>query len=314
MRALRVAIDIGGTFTDLVAYDETADDHLRAKTPSTPPLFIDGVINALAKVQIEPAEITYLKHGSTIERCGAKAGLVMTRGMQDVLSAARANRPDLFNSNWDPSPPLIQRRNILEVGERVDYEGTVPTKLSEDDVRNAARKSRRAALRRSARWACLRPRGLSSRRWHDLRATRHTSAATPIAGGGMGWPLGGLSQVGMSGKSGAACTSAATQPPTSRGRALRPGGTPASLPTGARVPPPTGAEPPTCHDTRAPSAAWVPSAPCPVSYALLSLSHDRVVAGRRAARRHNADERRAVRAGGESVRNVRPDDAPCACC
>lgn len=114
---------------------------------------------------------------------------MMARGMRDGLPAARANRPDLFNSNWDPSPPLIQRRNILEVGERVDYEGTVPTELSEDDVRNAARKSRRAALRRSARWACLRPRGLSSRRWHDLRATRHTSAATPIAGGGMGWPL-----------------------------------------------------------------------------------------------------------------------------
>lgn len=95
MRALRVAIDIGGTFTDLVAYDETADDHLRAKTPSTPPLFIDGVMNALAKVQIEPAEITYLKHGSTIatiERRGAKAGLVMTRGMRDVL-AGRAREP-----------------------------------------------------------------------------------------------------------------------------------------------------------------------------------------------------------------------------
>ncbi len=141
-----MAIDIGGTFTDLVAYEETSGDHVRAKTPSTPPLFIDGVMTALEKAKIRPDEITYLKHGSTIatnaiiERRGAKAGLVTTRGMRDVLPAGRANRPDLFNSNWDPSPPLIQRRNILEVSERVDYEGSVLTELAEDDVRDAARK------------------------------------------------------------------------------------------------------------------------------------------------------------------------------
>ena len=62
--------------------------------------------------------------------------------MRDVLLAGRANRPDLFNSNWDPSPPLVQRRNILEAEERVDYEGVVLTALREEDVHAAARKFR----------------------------------------------------------------------------------------------------------------------------------------------------------------------------
>ncbi|MEA2249590.1 MAG: N-methylhydantoinase, partial [Solirubrobacteraceae bacterium] len=81
MRRLRVAVDIGGTFTDLVAYDEATREVVSVKTPSTPPGFIDGVMNALEKAGIAPAEITVFKHGSTIatnaiiERRGAKTGL-----------------------------------------------------------------------------------------------------------------------------------------------------------------------------------------------------------------------------------------------
>ena len=146
MRNLRVAVDIGGTFTDLVAYDEQTHELTTVKTPSTPPGFIDGVMNALAKAGIRPEEMTAFKHGSTIatnaiiERRGAKTGLVTTKGMRDVLGAGRANRPDLFNSNWDPSPPLVPRRNVLTVEERVDYEGNVLAELDEDGVRDAARK------------------------------------------------------------------------------------------------------------------------------------------------------------------------------
>jgi N-methylhydantoinase A len=146
VRRLRVATDIGGTFTDLVAYDEETGDLITVKTPSTPPTFIDGVMNALTKAGLRPEEVAIFKHGSTIatnaiiERRGAKTGLVTTKGFRDVLAAGRANRPDLFNSNWDPSPPLVPRRHILEVRERVDYEGAVLEPLAEDDVREAARK------------------------------------------------------------------------------------------------------------------------------------------------------------------------------
>jgi len=146
MRKLRVAVDIGGTFTDLVAYDENTRQLITVKTPSTPPEFIQGVMDALQKAQVSPEEIIGFKHGSTIatnaiiERKGARTGLLTTMGMRDVLGAGRANRPDLFNSNWDPSPVLVPRRNVLTVRERVDYEGAVLTDLSEDDVREAARK------------------------------------------------------------------------------------------------------------------------------------------------------------------------------
>jgi len=147
-RKLHVTIDIGGTFTDLVAHDEATEETLLGKAPSTPPLFIDGVMAALETAGILPGEVVHLRHGSTIatnaiiERRAAKTGLLTTRGMRDVLSAGRANRPDLFNSNWDPSPPLVQVRNVLEASERVDYEGKVLTPLAEDDVREAARKFR----------------------------------------------------------------------------------------------------------------------------------------------------------------------------
>jgi N-methylhydantoinase A len=146
VRKLRAAVDIGGTFTDLVAYDEGGQELITVKTPSTPPTFIEGVMNALEKAQIKPEEIVTFKHGSTIstnaiiERRGANTGMVTTKGFRDVLAAGRANRPDLFNSNWDPSPPLVPRRHILEARERVDYEGNVIDELNEDDVREAARK------------------------------------------------------------------------------------------------------------------------------------------------------------------------------
>jgi N-methylhydantoinase A len=152
MRNLRVAVDIGGTFTDLVAYDENTHDVVTVKTPSTPPEFIQGVLDALQKAGVRPEEVTAFKHGSTIatnaiiERKGANTGLLTTAGMRDVLGAGRANRPDLFNSNWDPSPVLVPRRNVLTVRERIDYEGTVLAPLEEDDAREAARKFRKRGI------------------------------------------------------------------------------------------------------------------------------------------------------------------------
>jgi N-methylhydantoinase A len=148
VRKLRVAVDIGGTFTDLVAYDEDTRRVVTVKTPSTPPTFIEGVIAALDKAEIQPEEIAEFKHGSTIatnaiiERTGANAALITTEGMRDVLGAGRANRPDLFNSNWDPSPSLVRRRNVFTVPERIDYEGNVLKPLEEGAVREVARKLR----------------------------------------------------------------------------------------------------------------------------------------------------------------------------
>lgn len=139
-----VGIDVGGTFTDLVCLELESGAIGYAKVPSTPPTFIDGVLAALERAKLSPAEVALLKHGSTIatnsviQRRGARTSLVTTKGFRDVLPAARANRAVSFDPTWDPSPPLIPRRHILGVTERVDYEGNELTPLAEEEVREAA--------------------------------------------------------------------------------------------------------------------------------------------------------------------------------
>jgi N-methylhydantoinase A len=135
-----VAVDIGGTFSDLVCVDTASGEIRNAKVPSTPPTFIDGVIAALDKVGIDPAEMTAFKHGSTIatnaiiQRRGAKTALVTTEGFRDVLGAGRADRTDHFDLSSVERPPLVPRRDVIGVRERMDYEGVAVVPLDESSV------------------------------------------------------------------------------------------------------------------------------------------------------------------------------------
>lgn len=142
----RVAVDIGGTFTDLVA---VADGHLElAKTPTTPGNFAEGVVDSLGKVDSDLASFEAFVHGTTIvinaitERAGVELALITTDGFRDVLDITRANRPDMFNFRYEKPDPFVQRRNRWEVEERVDQAGEVLTDLSEEDVREAVRQIR----------------------------------------------------------------------------------------------------------------------------------------------------------------------------
>ena len=138
-----VAVDIGGTFSDLVSLDTETGEIRNAKVSSTPPTFIDGVINALDKVGIEPGDMAVFKHGSTIatnaiiQRRGAKTALITTEGFRDVLGAARADRTDHFDLSSIERPPLVPRRDVIGVTERVDFEGNVRTELDEASVKRA---------------------------------------------------------------------------------------------------------------------------------------------------------------------------------
>ena len=142
-RQFAVAVDIGGTFTDLVAVGLTGDELVLAKRPSVPDDVLRGVKAVLAT--LEGAAIGQFRHGTTlgtnaiIQRSGARTGLITTAGFRDVLLAARASRPDLYDSEWDPPPPLVPRSDIVTVTERMDYRGEVVTPLAEDDVRDVAR-------------------------------------------------------------------------------------------------------------------------------------------------------------------------------
>ena len=138
-----VAVDIGGTFSDLVCLDRESGEIRIMKVPSTPPTFIDGVMSALEKIAIPPEDMAVFKHGSTIatnaiiQRRGARTAVVTTEGFRDVLGAARADRTDHFDLSSMDRPPLVPRRDVLGVRERVDSEGTAVVPLDDDSLARA---------------------------------------------------------------------------------------------------------------------------------------------------------------------------------
>jgi len=123
-KTARVAVDIGGTFTDLVSIDERGRLR-RAKSESTPAALEEAVLTVLGHSGVEPAEVGTFIHGSTVvinaitERRGARTALVTTRGFRDVLEITRANRPDLYNLRYQKPVPFVERSHRLEVTERV---------------------------------------------------------------------------------------------------------------------------------------------------------------------------------------------------
>ncbi len=130
-----VAVDIGGTFTDLVGYDRETRKVVLTKSATTYENFVDGILDCFTKAGLTPAQAQFLNHGTTlvinafIQRRGAKAALVTTEGFRDVLEIARANRPDPFDLHYQRDPPLIPRSLRFEVPERMDTFGKVITPL-----------------------------------------------------------------------------------------------------------------------------------------------------------------------------------------
>jgi N-methylhydantoinase A len=141
---VRVATDIGGTFTDLIYLDETTGEMGMTKASTTPHNFAIGVEDTLEKSGINVADTTFFVHGSTIiinaltERKGVKTGLITTKGFRDVLAITRANRPDIYNMYYTKPEPFVPRYLRLEARGRVNYKGEELEPLNEDDVRQAA--------------------------------------------------------------------------------------------------------------------------------------------------------------------------------
>jgi len=130
---IRVATDVGGTFTDLVCFETDTDTGkhsiVTAKTDTTPPDFEIGVLNVLAKGQVDPSEVDFLAHGTTVvinsitERKGVKVGLITTKGFRDSLEIARGNRPDFFNLHYQKPIPFVPRYLRRELPGRMSYRG-----------------------------------------------------------------------------------------------------------------------------------------------------------------------------------------------
>lgn len=135
---IRIATDVGGTFTDLVAFSTDADGVQRvttAKSDTTPPDFEKGVLNVLEKGGVDPATVDFLAHGTTVvinaitERKGVKVGLITTKGFRDTLEIARGNRPDFFNLHYKKPEPFVPRHLRAELPGRMSYKGEEMAKL-----------------------------------------------------------------------------------------------------------------------------------------------------------------------------------------
>src|ERR1700756_3306982 len=141
----RVATDAGGTFTDLVAFDERTGAVMVGKaltTPHDPSIGVVETIRQAEKSGLPPRSVTFFVHGGTTvinaitERKGVKTALVTTRGFRDVLAIGRGNRPDLYNLHSEPSVPFVPRHLRFEATERMDAKGRVriPLNLGEVDA------------------------------------------------------------------------------------------------------------------------------------------------------------------------------------
>jgi N-methylhydantoinase A len=143
--AIRLGVDIGGTFTDVAL--EIGDRRLTAKGLTTPRAPEEGVLTILraiiAEAGIKPGDVDLIIHGTTlatnalIERKGAKTALLTTEGFRDVVEIRHENRFEQYDVNIDLPPPLVPRRWRLPIRERVDAQGAVLTPLDDASVKGA---------------------------------------------------------------------------------------------------------------------------------------------------------------------------------
>ncbi|RBI62339.1 hydantoinase/oxoprolinase family protein [halophilic archaeon] len=146
----RVAVDIGGTFTDFVAARDGQLELTKAST--TPDDFADGVLATLEKSSLDPTDAQQFVHGTTVvinaitERDGVDCALITTDGFRDVLDITRANRPGMFDFRYQKPEPFVPRRHRWEVVERIDQAGSVLTDLDEADVRAAVGDIKKAGI------------------------------------------------------------------------------------------------------------------------------------------------------------------------
>src|SRR5579883_2794742 len=137
---LRLAADIGGTFTDIAVFDDTTGRLSFGKVLTTPHRLVEGINAGVAKAGTDYAATSLFLHGSTIaintmlERTGAKTALVITQGFRDVYEIGRINRPDAYNLYFRKHVPLIERALRFEVNERMLAEGEALVPLKEKEI------------------------------------------------------------------------------------------------------------------------------------------------------------------------------------
>lgn len=144
--AARLSVDIGGTFTDVVLLRSDGAG-FSLKISSTPEAPEDAVISGLSIILQEsgcrPGDLTEVLHGTTVgsntllQKLGATAGLITTKGFRDILEIGRLRTPSMFDLSWDKPEPLIPRRYRREVDERTAADGAILRPIEEEDILQA---------------------------------------------------------------------------------------------------------------------------------------------------------------------------------
>ena len=141
----RIGVDIGGTFTDFVMYDEKNSKIIISKIPTTPKNPEQGTIEIVSNStnQEQLKDVKYFLHGTTVglnailSREGIKVGLITTKGFRDVLEIRRGDRDEMYNLFWTPKNILVPRYLRIGVEERMNAEGKVLTKLNLEEIEKA---------------------------------------------------------------------------------------------------------------------------------------------------------------------------------
>jgi N-methylhydantoinase A len=142
----RVAVDIGGTFTDIVNIDESTMQIVVDKVRSTPWDIGQGVVEAIKKIKVTLSEVDLFIHGTTagintiVQKKGSKIGLISTKGFTDVLEMARGNKKELYDYMWKKPKPLVPRYLRVGVSERTNHLGEILEKLDEREAKEIIEK------------------------------------------------------------------------------------------------------------------------------------------------------------------------------
>src|SRR5918912_1467306 len=151
MANLRVAVDVGGTFTDICILDEEGGGIEVGKVPSTSDP-IDAVVAGVVDAGVDLRDVVVFSHGTTvatnalITRSLPPAAMVTTRNFRDVIEIRRGTRQDLWDAYKDVAPPYIRRRDRFELTERIDYAGEELEPVDEEEVRHLAHLIRRREI------------------------------------------------------------------------------------------------------------------------------------------------------------------------
>jgi N-methylhydantoinase A len=148
----RLAVDTGGTFTDVVYIDDDTMQIVSDKVPTTPQDLGRGVLDAIGKINADLPEIALFIHGTTAglntiaQRKGARVGLITTAGFADILEMTRSSRKDVYNYLWKKPEPLVPRYLRRGVTERTNHKGAILQSPDEKETEEITRKLKEAGV------------------------------------------------------------------------------------------------------------------------------------------------------------------------